>query len=120
MHDLLQGIVSEFSLPKAAEIVDRSSLIYDFQWIYVNGLLGVIFSIGLLYTALKSRRARSWLYGIGWSHVFLFLVLLNLILVQTELSSYTTSSNQQRPFNPPSDSHPVIKLYRLGRNMYWA
>jgi hypothetical protein len=67
----LQGIVSEFSKPLEFEIADRSSPIYQFQWIYVNGLLGVIFSIGLLYTALKTRRARSWLYCTGWSHVFL-------------------------------------------------
>jgi hypothetical protein len=60
----MQGMISEFSVPEDA---DSSSPIYQFQWLYVNGLLGVIFSIGLLYTALRTRRARSWLYGISWS-----------------------------------------------------
>lgn len=59
---LIQGMISEFSVPEDA---DSSSPIYQFQWLYVNGLLGVIFSIGLLYTALRTRRARSWLYGTG-------------------------------------------------------
>ncbi|MED6220954.1 Boron transporter 4 [Stylosanthes scabra] len=36
---------------------------YQFIWLYVNGLLGIIFTFGLLYSALKSIRARSWLYG---------------------------------------------------------
>lgn len=58
----MQGMIREFSVPEDA---DSSSPIYQFQWLYVNGLLGVIFSIGLLYTALRTRRARSWLYGIG-------------------------------------------------------
>lgn len=31
----------------------------------MNGLLAVIFSFGLLVTALRSRRARSWFYGTG-------------------------------------------------------
>ena len=66
---LMQGMIREFSVPEDA---DSSSPIYQFQWLYVNGLLGVIFSIGLLYTALRTRRARSWLYGIGWSLFLLF------------------------------------------------
>ncbi|VAH74034.1 unnamed protein product [Triticum turgidum subsp. durum] len=71
LQQAIKGIVSEFSMPKDDEISDPSSPIYQFQWIYVNGLLGVIFSIGLLYTALKTRRARSWLYGIGWLRSFI-------------------------------------------------
>lgn len=56
--------MKEFSVPKR----ENSKLEhYQFHWLYVNGLLGVIFTFGLLYTALKSRRARSWLYGTGLS-----------------------------------------------------
>lgn len=59
---ILQGVVSEFNIPK-----DESSKLekYQFQWRYANGLLSVIFSLGVLFTALKSRRARSWRYGTG-------------------------------------------------------
>lgn len=57
-----QGVVSEFEVPDAE---DPSLEKYQFQWLYTNGLLGIIFTFGLLYTALKSRTARSWLYGTG-------------------------------------------------------
>ncbi|KAF5934772.1 hypothetical protein HYC85_025901 [Camellia sinensis] len=30
------------------------------KWLYTNGLLAIIFSFGLLFTALKSRGARTW------------------------------------------------------------
>ncbi|KAM3401310.1 hypothetical protein ACQJBY_005829 [Aegilops geniculata] len=63
MQEAIKGMLSEFSVPEGK---DQSLPIYQFQWVYINGLLGVIFSMGLLYTALKSRSARSSLYGAGW------------------------------------------------------
>ena len=55
-------MLSEFKMPDH----DDSTLEkYQFQWLYTNGLLGLIFTFGLLYTALKSRKARSWRYGTG-------------------------------------------------------
>lgn len=58
----LQGVVSEFNIPKDE---DPKSVKYEFQWLYTNGLLGIIFSFGVLFTSLKSRRARSWRYSTG-------------------------------------------------------
>uniref|UniRef100_A0A0E0E7A9 Polymerase nucleotidyl transferase domain-containing protein n=2 Tax=Oryza meridionalis TaxID=40149 RepID=A0A0E0E7A9_9ORYZ len=66
LQQAIKGIREEFKVPRDA---DYSSPIYQFKWLYVNGLLGVIFSIG--YTALRSRRARSWLYGQGWLRGFI-------------------------------------------------
>ncbi|KAI5660533.1 hypothetical protein M9H77_29326 [Catharanthus roseus] len=63
IQEAIKGIVSEFTVPKAEDLNLEK---YQFQWLYINGLLGVIFSFGLLYTALKSRKARSWWYGTGW------------------------------------------------------
>lgn len=63
-----QGMVGEFKLPKAE---DPKLEKYQFQWLYANGLLGIIFTFGLLYTALKSRKARSWWYGTGWFRSFI-------------------------------------------------
>lgn len=57
-----QGLISEFSIPKAENTALEK---YKFQWLYLNGLLAIIFSLGLLFTALKSRKARSWRYGTG-------------------------------------------------------
>ncbi|CAL5443159.1 unnamed protein product [Camellia sinensis] len=61
----IKGLVSEFRIPKAE---DPTAEKYNFQWLYTNGLLAIIFSFGLLFTALKSRGARTWrlwgsLYG---------------------------------------------------------
>lgn len=39
----------------------------EFQpaWVFANGMFGLVLSFGLLYTALKSREARSWRFGAG-------------------------------------------------------
>lgn len=58
----LQGLIKEFEVPKTENPTLEK---YQFQWRYVNGLLAIMFSVGLLFTALKSRRARSWQYGTG-------------------------------------------------------
>ena len=43
----------------------------EFQWRLVNGLWGFILAVGLLWTALTVRKARSWLYFKGWARSFL-------------------------------------------------
>lgn len=39
----------------------------EFQpaWVFANGMFGLVLSSGLLYTGLKSRKARSWRFGAG-------------------------------------------------------
>ncbi|CAI8611854.1 unnamed protein product [Vicia faba] len=60
IQEAIKGMVTEFQVPKEGNPkLDN----FQFHWLYANGLLGVIFTFGLLYTSLKSRRARSWLYG---------------------------------------------------------
>lgn len=60
--------MSEFNIPEAQ---DPNMESYRFHWLYTNGLLGVVFTFGLLYTALKSRKARSWWYGTEWLRSFI-------------------------------------------------
>ncbi|CAA0838552.1 Boron transporter 4 [Striga hermonthica] len=62
IQEAIKGVVSEFSIPKGENASEEK---YQFEWLYTNGLLAVIFSFGLLITALKSRKARSWRYGSG-------------------------------------------------------
>lgn len=59
---LYQGIVDEFGVPGRTN--PRSA---EFQpaWVFANGMFGLVLSSGLLYTALKSRKARSWRFGAG-------------------------------------------------------
>ncbi|KAL7162364.1 hypothetical protein ACSBR2_042780 [Camellia fascicularis] len=68
MQEAIKGLVSEFETPKSE---DPTLEKYQFQWLYTNGLLGIIFCFGLLYTSLRSRRARSWKYATGWLRGFI-------------------------------------------------
>jgi len=64
-------MVSEFEVPKEGDpTLDK----YQFHWLYPNGLLGIIFTFGLLYASLKSRRARSWLHGTGLLRKLLVII----------------------------------------------
>ncbi|OMO97040.1 Bicarbonate transporter, eukaryotic, partial [Corchorus capsularis] len=63
LQEAIKGVVTEFSIPKGE---DPKLEQYQFPWLYTNGLLAVIFAFGLLFTALKTRSARSWQYGTGW------------------------------------------------------
>ncbi|KAF9617794.1 hypothetical protein IFM89_038905 [Coptis chinensis] len=84
LQEAIKGVISEFSVPEGED--DKSEK-YQYQWLYTNGLLAIIFSFGLLYTALRSRRARSWRYGTGWLRSFIadYGVPL-MVLVWTALS----------------------------------
>ncbi|KAK7402323.1 hypothetical protein VNO78_14502 [Psophocarpus tetragonolobus] len=66
IQQAIKGIVSEFNVPQ-----EEDSTLEKYQFTFLNGLLGIIFTFGLLYTSLKSRRARSWLYGTGWIRSFI-------------------------------------------------
>lgn len=54
--------MSEFGVPKGEDLKAEE---YQFQWLYANGLLAIIFSFGVLITSIKSREARFWPYGTG-------------------------------------------------------
>ncbi|KAI4337348.1 hypothetical protein L6164_015777 [Bauhinia variegata] len=62
-QEAIKGVIGEFDVPHDKNSSSEES---QFQWRYTNGLLAIIFSFGVLFTALKSRRARSWQYGTGW------------------------------------------------------
>ncbi|XP_027901927.1 probable boron transporter 7 isoform X1 [Vigna unguiculata] len=62
-QEAIKGLIEEFNTVKDE---DPSAEEFQFQWLYTNGLLAIIFGFGLLFTALVSRRARSWRYGTGW------------------------------------------------------
>ncbi|KAJ6856461.1 boron transporter 4-like [Populus alba x Populus x berolinensis] len=89
IQEAVRGVVSEFNTPK-----DESSKLeeYQFQWRYANGLLSVIFSLGVLFTALKSRRARSWRYGTGWIRGFIADYGVPLMVVLWTALSYVRPS----------------------------
>ncbi|CAK9154334.1 unnamed protein product [Ilex paraguariensis] len=67
IQQAIKGVVSEFGIPKGEYPTLEK---YQFQWLYANGLLAIIFTFGVLFTAMKSRTARSWCYGTGWLRSF--------------------------------------------------
>ncbi|KAG4148192.1 hypothetical protein ERO13_D05G270880v2 [Gossypium hirsutum] len=77
-----------------------SSEKYQFQWVYTNGLLGIMFSFGLLYTPLKSRRARSWWYGTGWFRSFIADYGVPLMVVVWTAMSFSVPSKDMGRIPP--------------------
>lgn len=57
-----QGLVDEFRIPSR-----ENASLAEFMpsWRFANGMFALVLSFGLLLTALKSRKARSWRYGSG-------------------------------------------------------
>ncbi|KAK3033874.1 hypothetical protein RJ639_032779, partial [Escallonia herrerae] len=68
IQEAIKGVVSEFRIPKGENPTLEK---YEFQWLYTNGLLAIIFAFGLLFTSIKSRKARSWRYATGWLRSFI-------------------------------------------------
>ncbi|TYH50678.1 hypothetical protein ES332_D10G222600v1 [Gossypium tomentosum] len=68
LQEAVKGVISEFNVPKGENPKLEK---YQFPWLYTNGLLAVIFSFGVLFTSLKTRKARLWRYGTGWIRGFL-------------------------------------------------
>ncbi|XP_012570733.1 boron transporter 4-like isoform X1 [Cicer arietinum] len=91
LQEAIKGMINEFKVPKE---VDPTLDKYQFHWLYANGLLGIIFTFGLLYTSLKSRRARSWLYGTGWLRSFTADYGVPLMVVVWTVLSFIVVSNK--------------------------
>ncbi|KAI7752057.1 hypothetical protein M8C21_009238 [Ambrosia artemisiifolia] len=89
IQEAIKGLVSEFNVPKNE---DPNEVKYQFQWIYTNGLLAIVFSFGLLYTALKSRKARSWWCGTGRLRSFIADYGVPLMVVVWTALSYSVPS----------------------------
>ncbi|KAE8691344.1 Detected protein of confused Function [Hibiscus syriacus] len=68
LQEAIRGVVSEFNVSEGENPKKEK---YQFQWLYTNGLLAIIFSFGVLITSLKTRKARSWRYGTGWFRGFI-------------------------------------------------
>ncbi|KAL6848087.1 hypothetical protein ACP4OV_022215 [Aristida adscensionis] len=120
LQQAIKGMVREFSVPADA---DSSSPTYQFQWLYVNGLLGVIFSIGLLYTALRTRRARSWLYGLGWLRSFIADYGVPLMVIVWTAMSYTLPSKvpsgiPRRLFSPLPWESSSLQHWTVAKDLF--
>ncbi|CAL5093013.1 unnamed protein product [Urochloa decumbens] len=68
MQQAIKGLVDEFRIP---ERENRKALEFVSSWRFANGMFAIVLSFGLLLTALRSRKARSWRYGAGWLRGFI-------------------------------------------------
>ncbi|BAT17690.1 Os12g0566000, partial [Oryza sativa Japonica Group] len=68
MQQAIKGLVDEFRIP---ERENRKALEFVSSWRFANGMFAIVLSFGLLLTALRSRKARSWRYGTGWLRGFI-------------------------------------------------
>ncbi|EOY06853.1 HCO3- transporter family isoform 2 [Theobroma cacao] len=62
MQQAIKGLVDEFRIPER-----ENPKLVEFQpsWRFANGMFALVLSFGLLLTALRSRKARSWRFGSG-------------------------------------------------------
>lgn len=58
--------MEEFSVPKRE---NPNKIALQPAWRFGNGMFALVLSFGLLLTALRSRKARSWRYGAGMWHL---------------------------------------------------
>ncbi|XP_031497582.1 boron transporter 1-like isoform X2 [Nymphaea colorata] len=63
IQQAIKGLVDEFRVP---ERENPKLLEFSPAWRFGNGMFALVLSFGLLLTALRSRKARSWRYGTGW------------------------------------------------------
>ncbi|XP_040986925.1 probable boron transporter 2 [Juglans microcarpa x Juglans regia] len=68
MQQAIRGVVEEFGIPQR-ENPNQTAL--QLSWRFGNGMFALVLSFGLLLTALRSRKARSWRYGTGWLRGFI-------------------------------------------------
>lgn len=102
MQQAIKGLVDEFRVPKR----ENTSLPQFMpSWRFANGMFALVLSFGLLLTALRSRKARSWRYGTGWIRSLIADYGVPLMVVIFTAVSYIPSGSvpkgiPQRLFSP--------------------
>ncbi|KAK9117180.1 hypothetical protein Sjap_016127 [Stephania japonica] len=102
MQQAIRGATDEFRLPER-EDHDQTALLPS--WRFGNGMFALVLSFGLLITALRSRKARSWRYGAGWLRGFIAdYGVPCMVLVWTAVSyipaNHVPSGIPRRLFSP--------------------
>ncbi|XP_059657890.1 probable boron transporter 2 isoform X2 [Cornus florida] len=85
MQQAIRGVVEEFGIPER-ENTNQTALLPS--WRFGNGMFALVLSFGLLLTALRSRKARSWCYGTGWLRGFIADYGVPLMVLVWTAASY--------------------------------
>ncbi|KAL1803656.1 hypothetical protein ACET3Z_032303 [Daucus carota] len=90
MQEAIKGIIDEFRVPNGE---NRQLTEFLPSWRFANGMFALVMSFGLLLTALKSRKARSWRYGSGRLRGLIADYGVPLLVVVWTAASYIPSGN---------------------------
>lgn len=93
MQQAIRGVVEEFGIPER-ENPNQMSL--QPSWRFGNGMFALVLSFGLLYTGLRSRKARSWRYGSGSLRGFIADYGVPLMVLVWTAVSYIPVNNVPR------------------------
>ncbi|CAI0444450.1 unnamed protein product [Linum tenue] len=85
IQEAIKGLVTEFNIPKSENPKLEE---FQFSWLYTNGLLAIIFAVGVLWTSLKTREARAWRYGSGGVRSFIADYGVPLMVILWSILSY--------------------------------
>lgn len=90
MQQAIRGLVEEFGKPQRE---NPNQLALQPSWRFGNGMFALVLSFGLLFTALSSRKARSWRYGTGWLRGFIADYGVPLMVLVWTAISYIPSND---------------------------
>ncbi|XP_072954375.1 probable boron transporter 2 isoform X2 [Typha angustifolia] len=119
MQQAIKGLVDEFHIPKRE---NPRALEFVPSWRFANGMFALVLSFGLLLTALKSRKARSWRYGTGTLRGFIADYGVPLMVLVWTGVSYIPSGDipkgiPRRLFSPNPWSPGAYKNWAVVKDM---
>ncbi|XP_021768663.1 boron transporter 1-like [Chenopodium quinoa] len=90
MQQAIKGLVDEFYIPRRE---DPNATQFLPSWRFANGMFALVLSFGLIITALRSRKARSWRYGSGWLRSLIADYGVPLMVLVWTATSYIPSKS---------------------------
>nr|POE65434.1 putative boron transporter 2 [Quercus suber] len=119
MQQAIKGLVDEFRIPSR-----ENTSLTEFipSWRFANGMFSLVLSFGLLVTALKGRKARSWRYGSGWLRSLIADYGVPLMVLVWTAVSYIPSGSvpkwiPQRLFSPNPWSPGAYENWTVVKDM---
>lgn len=119
IQQAVKGVVYEFRIP---EREDPSLEQFHYAWRFGNGMFGLVLTFGLIWTAVKSRRARSWRFASGSIRGFIADYGVPLLVVGWTLISYAPHASvpdgiPRRLFSPNPWSSEATRHWTILQEM---
>ncbi|XP_061370458.1 boron transporter 1-like [Gastrolobium bilobum] len=119
MQEAIKGLINEFHIPERANLTSTE---FQSSWRFGNGMFALILSFGLLLTALRSRKARSWRYGSGCLRGFIADYGVPLMVLLWTAASYIPAGSipkgiPRRLFSPNPWSPGAFENWTVIKDM---